>query len=109
MLTSVHRDDRLTESEVQVILGAARGYSNPEIGRIRHLSPNTIKTHFARLTRKLGANNRAHAVALAIRQGYLKWEDNELLIVPGMAVPYRTWKKNPRPKLEEFDEQSQAS
>ena len=61
----------LTERELQVLKGMAAGQSNAEIGRSLFLSEDTIKTHARRLFRKLGVNDRAQAVALGFRKGYV--------------------------------------
>jgi DNA-binding NarL/FixJ family response regulator len=62
----------LTEREMQVLRGMAAGQSNAEIGRSLFLSEDTIKTHARRLFRKLGVGDRAQAVALGFRRGYVR-------------------------------------
>ncbi|MGH3655612.1 MAG: response regulator transcription factor [Micromonosporaceae bacterium] len=59
----------LTERELQVLRGMSEGWSNAEIGRQLYVSEDTVKTHARRLFRKLGARDRAHAVAAAFRAG----------------------------------------
>jgi len=59
----------LTERELQVLRGMAVGKSYAEIGRELFVSEDTVKTHARRLFRKLGARDRAHAVAAAFRAG----------------------------------------
>ncbi|MEV8511188.1 LuxR C-terminal-related transcriptional regulator [Dactylosporangium sp. NPDC051484] len=59
----------LTERELQVLRGMSDGKSNAEIGRELFVSEDTVKTHARRLFRKLGARDRAHAVAAAFRAG----------------------------------------
>lgn len=61
----------LTGREVEVLEGMARGKSNAQIGRELYLSEDTIKTHARRLFRKMGAADRAQAVALGFRWGLL--------------------------------------
>ena len=61
----------LTIRENQVLRGMSPGKSNSQIGRELYLSEDTIKTHARRLFAKLGARDRAHAVALALRLGHL--------------------------------------
>lgn len=61
----------LTEREQQVLDGMARGLSNSAIGRELFLSEDTVKTHARRLFRKLGAPDRAAAVATGFRWGLL--------------------------------------
>jgi len=62
----------LTERELQVLDGMSRGRSNGEIGRELFLSEDTVKTHARRLFRKLGAADRAQAVAMGFRWGFLR-------------------------------------
>jgi DNA-binding NarL/FixJ family response regulator len=62
----------LTEREQQVLDGMSRGKSNAEIGRELYLSEDTVKTHARRLFRKLNAADRAQAVALGFRWGFLR-------------------------------------
>jgi len=62
----------LTEREMQVLSGMSRGRSNGEIGRELYLSEDTVKTHARRLFRKLGAADRAQAVALGFRWGLVR-------------------------------------
>ena len=65
----VPRRPALTERELQVLNGMAEGKSNAEIGRDLFVSEDTVKTHARRLFRKLGARDRAHAVASGFRAG----------------------------------------
>jgi DNA-binding NarL/FixJ family response regulator len=62
----------LTERELQVLRGMGRGRSNSEIGRELYLSEDTVKTHARRLFRKLGAADRAQAVAMGFRWGLVR-------------------------------------
>lgn len=62
----------LTDREQQVLEGMSRGLSNAEIGHELFLSEDTVKTHARRLFRKLGAADRAQAVAFGFRWGFLK-------------------------------------
>jgi DNA-binding NarL/FixJ family response regulator len=66
------RTPQLTERERQVLDGMASGKSNGEIGRELYLSEDTVKTHARRLFRKLGAADRAQAVALGFRWGFVR-------------------------------------
>jgi DNA-binding NarL/FixJ family response regulator len=61
----------LTERELQVLRGMSQGKSNAEIGRELFLSEDTVKTHARRLFRKLGVGDRAQAVALGFRRGFV--------------------------------------
>jgi DNA-binding NarL/FixJ family response regulator len=62
----------LTEREMQVLTGMSRGRSNAEIGKELYLSEDTVKTHARRLFRKLGAADRAQAVAVGFRWGLVR-------------------------------------
>lgn len=62
----------LTDRELQVLAGMARGQSNREIGRELYLAEDTVKTHARRLFRKLAAADRAQAVAVGFRWGLLR-------------------------------------
>lgn len=62
----------LTEREMQVLTGMSRGRSNAEIGKELYLSEDTVKTHARRLFRKLGAADRAQAVAIGFRWGLVR-------------------------------------
>ena len=57
--------------EMQVLTGMSQGKSNAQIGRELYLSEDTIKTHARRLFRKLGAKDRAEAVATGFRRGIM--------------------------------------
>lgn len=62
---------RLSERELEVLEGMSRGKSNSQIGRELYLSEDTVKTHARRLFRKMGAADRAQAVAVGFRWGLL--------------------------------------
>lgn len=57
----------VTARERQVLALVADGLGNEEIGRRLFVTKNTVRAHVSSALRKLGAHNRAHAVALAIR------------------------------------------
>ena len=61
----------LSAREVEVLQGVADGRSNGDIAAALQLSPLTVKSHLARIGRKLGTGDRAHAVLLALRAGVI--------------------------------------
>ena len=62
----------ITEREREVLQLLAAGRSNKEIARHLGLSPNTVKTHVARLFGKLGAARRTEAIGLARELGIVR-------------------------------------
>jgi DNA-binding NarL/FixJ family response regulator len=59
----------LTPRELETLALLADGASNKVIARELHISVHTAKFHVAAVLAKLGARNRADAVAIAMRQG----------------------------------------
>ena len=64
----------LTYRETQILNYIAQGNSNKQIAHILEISEQTIKNHVSSILRKLNANDRAHAVALAMRNGWIPAE-----------------------------------
>ncbi|MDP9408478.1 MAG: response regulator transcription factor [Actinomycetota bacterium] len=61
----------LSGREIEVIRLVADGQSNKEVGEALGLSALTVKSHLARIARKLGTGDRAEMVALALRAGVI--------------------------------------
>ncbi len=61
----------LTPKETQILTHIAEGNSNKRIANILGISEQTIKNHVSAILRKLNANDRAHAVFIAIRNGLI--------------------------------------
>ena len=61
----------LTARETQILNYIANGNTNKQIAAILQISEQTIKNHVSAILRKLNANDRAHAVVLAIRHGWI--------------------------------------
>lgn len=59
----------MTPRETQVLMRLVDGDSTAMVGRELFMSVSTVKTHVARVYRKLGAHNRAGAVMAAVRLG----------------------------------------
>ncbi len=62
---------RLSARQVEVLRGMADGKSNAQIGRELYVTADTVKTHAVALFKRLGATDRAHAVALGFRKGVI--------------------------------------
>lgn len=63
--------DALSPRELDVLRLAASGHSNREIGTALSIGETTVKTHMSTILVKLGANDRAHAVTLAVQRGFI--------------------------------------
>ncbi len=61
----------ISEREEQVLCWVREGMSNQEIGVQLGISPLTVKNHVQKILRKLGATNRAQAVARAMSMNLL--------------------------------------
>lgn len=61
----------LTPAESAVLAHLASGLSNKEIAARLEVSPNTVKTHLARVFDKLGARRRTEAILRARELGLL--------------------------------------
>ena len=61
--------DGLSAREVEVLQLVGDGRSNKEIGEVLGLSALTVKSHLARIARKLGTGDRAEMVVVAMRAG----------------------------------------
>jgi DNA-binding NarL/FixJ family response regulator len=61
----------LTARELEVLRHVARGLGNREIAREIGRSAETVKAHLESIFRKLGARDRAHAVTIALRRGFI--------------------------------------
>ncbi|MEV7789239.1 response regulator transcription factor [Streptomyces sp. NPDC088106] len=64
-------DEPLSAREREVLALVARGTSNREIARELFISEATVKTHLSHIYAKLGARDRAAAVAVAYDRGIL--------------------------------------
>jgi DNA-binding NarL/FixJ family response regulator len=62
----------LSPREVQILQHIASGSSTKEVARDLGISVHTVKTHLERIFDKLGANDRAQAVAIALRMGLVQ-------------------------------------
>ena len=70
-LANYMMEDALTEREIEVLRRVASGNSNKIIGAQLNVSEATIKGHMKSILSKLGANDRTHAVTIAIKRGFI--------------------------------------
>lgn len=61
----------LTQREAQVLLLVADGLSHGEIAERLKIGAETVRTHVQKARARLGAENRTHAVAKALRLGLI--------------------------------------
>ena len=65
-------DDALTEREIEVLKQIAAGCSNKVVADRLMISEETVKGHVRNILAKLGANDRTHAVTIALTRGFLE-------------------------------------
>lgn len=63
--------DWLSDREVEILRGAANGRANKCIAGALGITENTVKGHMRNIMSKLRANDRTHAVMIALRRGFL--------------------------------------
>jgi DNA-binding NarL/FixJ family response regulator len=65
-------DDVLSEREIEILRGVARGQPNKIIAAELAISENTVKNHIKSILSKLDADDRTHAVTIALKRGYIE-------------------------------------
>jgi DNA-binding NarL/FixJ family response regulator len=65
-------DDPLTEREIDVVRLIAAGNSNKQIADQLSIGEATVKSHVTNILSKLGANDRAHSVTIALKRGIIE-------------------------------------
>jgi DNA-binding NarL/FixJ family response regulator len=63
--------DYLSNREVEVLRHVSQGASNKRIGIGLCISEETVKGHMRNILSKLRANDRTHAVTIAMKRGFL--------------------------------------
>ena len=64
-------EDDLSSREVEVLRLVANGNGNREIAAKLSITEETVKNHVTHILSKLGANDRTHAVTIAIKRGFI--------------------------------------
>jgi DNA-binding NarL/FixJ family response regulator len=65
-------DDSLTEREIEVLKLIANGCSNKIAADRLRISEDTVKGHVRNVMYKLNANDRTHAVTIALQRGFFE-------------------------------------
>ena len=65
-------DSMLTPREVEVLRLVAGGNANKEVAARLSLTEETVKVHVRNILGKLGANDRTHAVSIAVKRGIIE-------------------------------------
>lgn len=81
---------RLTQRQRQVLLLVAAGNSNARIAAELGNSSNSVAEILTVVYRRLGANDRAHAVTLAIYHGEISIGDLARIAQPADQQPQET-------------------
>lgn len=68
----------MTPRRIEVLVLAANGHSNAEIANLLFVSADTVARHLQRVYMVLGARDRAHAVALGIKRGFVRPDQIQL-------------------------------
>jgi len=71
VLGNMRAHQPLTAREQDVLCWAARGRTAAETAAILGVSVETVTTHLYKATRRLGAANKTHAVAICIHRGII--------------------------------------
>jgi DNA-binding NarL/FixJ family response regulator len=64
-------EDRLSVREIEVLRSVSEGCSNKTVADQLNISEETVKGHMKNIMAKLQANDRTHAVLIAMRRGFL--------------------------------------
>jgi DNA-binding NarL/FixJ family response regulator len=71
-LTDHFTEDNLSSREIAVLQLIAAGNANKEIAGQLSIAEETVKSHVTSILAKLGANDRTHAVTIALKRGILE-------------------------------------
>jgi DNA-binding NarL/FixJ family response regulator len=65
-------EDALSNREIEVLRRIARGTSNKIVAEQLAISEATVKSHVKSILSKLQANDRTHAVTIALKRGFIE-------------------------------------
>src|ERR1700761_8819457 len=66
-----HTDDALSEREIEVLRRVASGEANKMVAAQLYITEETVKAHMRNILAKLAANDRTHAVTIALKRGII--------------------------------------
>lgn len=71
-------DEALSDREIEVLKEVSAGRANKQVAANLSLSEETVKTHMRNILAKLNAQDRTHAVMIALRRGIITaWDGSE--------------------------------
>jgi DNA-binding NarL/FixJ family response regulator len=65
----------LSERETEIVVLAARGFSNHQIARSLHISEPTVERHLANVYAKIGVGSGSEAVRMALMEQWIGLTD----------------------------------
>ena len=74
----------LSERETEVVVLAARGLSNNQIGTELQISEATVKRHLANVYQKIGVRSRSEAVRMALVEQWIGFNDLTAVDLDGL-------------------------
>jgi len=69
----------LSDREMEVLSCVVRGMSNKEIASLLGISHQTVKNHVTSILRKFGVEDRTQAVVYALKRGWVKLQDTDII------------------------------
>jgi DNA-binding NarL/FixJ family response regulator len=76
-LTKASQIEALSERELDVLRGVAKGRTNREIAQILSISDRTVQGHLANIFGKLKVTSRTEAVTVGLQNGLLTLNDTQ--------------------------------
>lgn len=70
-------DDQLSSREIDVLRLIGAGNANKQIADKLSIGETTVKNHISNILSKLGANDRSHAVTIALQRGIIELESRQ--------------------------------
>ena len=93
---STERLPSLSNREREILDLLAQGLTGEQVAERLVLSAETVKTHIRNAMNKLEANTRVHAIAIALREGYISPPD-DAGVADGVLTPDGAQPAAPRP------------